>query len=115
MDLRPAIQKRLRRLAARELPARVGELAARHCLKAARVSVRDQKSRWGSYSRRGTVSLNWRLIQTPDQVRDYIILHELAHGRQMNHSDQYWAEVARLCPDYLQAERWLKQHATRLR
>ena len=114
-DWRPAIQNHLRQLAAQELPARVRELAAAHGVEVARVSVRNQKSRWGSCSRRGTISLNWRLIQTPVAVRDYIILHELAHRRQMNHSEKFWQEVARLCPDYLPAERWLKQHAKLLR
>ena len=107
-DLKSAIQKHLRKLAAGELPARVMELAAHHGIKISRVSVRNQKSRWGSCSRSGTISLNWRLIQTPDFVRDYIVLHELAHRRQMNHSDQFWREVERLCPDYLAAERWIK-------
>jgi len=114
-DVRPAIQKHLRQLAARELPPRVLELAALHGVNVARVSVRNQKTRWGSCSRRGTISLNWRLIQSPAAVRDYIILHELAHRRQMDHSDQFWQEVARLCPDYHHAERWLKQHAKLLR
>jgi predicted metal-dependent hydrolase len=114
-DLRPAIQKHLRQLAAKELPPRVMELATRHEINVTRVSVRNQKSRWGSCSRRGTISLNWRLIQSPLFVRDYIILHELAHRRQMNHSDKFWMEVARLCPDYLEAERWVKQNAKLLR
>jgi predicted metal-dependent hydrolase len=114
-DLRPAIQKHLRQLAAKELAPRVMELATRHEIIVTRVSVRNQKSRWGSCSRRGTISLNWRLIQTPASVRDYVILHELAHRRQMNHSDKFWQEVARLCPDYLEAERWVKQNAKLLR
>jgi predicted metal-dependent hydrolase len=114
-DLRPTIQKHLRNLASQELPHRVMELAALHGMNVSRVTVRNQKSRWGSYSRRGTISLNWRLIQSPGFVRDYIILHEMAHRRQMNHSEKFWQEVARLFPDYLQAERWLKQHANLLR
>ena len=114
-DLRPAIQNHLRNLASEELPPRVMELAALHGVNVFRVTVRNQKSRWGSCSRRGTISLNWRLIQTPDFVRDYIILHELAHRRQMNHSEKFWQEVERLFPDYLQAERWLKQHSNLLR
>jgi predicted metal-dependent hydrolase len=114
-DLRPPIQKHLRQLAGHELPARVKELADRHEVAVSRVSVRNQKTRWGSCSRRGTISLNWRLIQTPDLVRDYIILHELAHRRHMNHSKTFWREMARLCPDYPRAERWLKQHAELLR
>lgn len=114
-DLRPAVEKYLRQLAAQELPPRVRELANLHGVDVARVSVRNQKTRWGSCSRHGAISLNWRLIQSPAFVRDYIILHELAHRRQMNHSDKFWQEVARLCPDYPAAERWLKQHAKLLR
>jgi predicted metal-dependent hydrolase len=114
-DLRPAIQQHLRKLATRELPLRVMELAVFHGISVSRVSVRNQKSRWGSCSRRGTISLNWRLIQTPGFVRDYIILHELAHRRQMNHSAKFWREVERLIPDYLQARQWLKQHSKLLR
>ena len=114
-DLRPALQKYLRQLAALELPPRVLELAALHGISVTRISVRNQKTRWGSCSRRGTISLNWRLIQAPGSVRDYIILHELAHRRQMNHSEKFWQEVARLCPDYLQAEQWVKRHAKLLR
>jgi predicted metal-dependent hydrolase len=75
------------------------------------VTVRNQRSRWGSCSRRGTISLNWRLVQTPLFVRDYLVLHELAHLKEMNHSRRFWSEVARLCPDFPEAERWLKQHS----
>jgi len=109
--LRPFIQKHLHQLAAQELPPRVLELAALHEVTVSRISVRNQKSRWGSCSRRGTISLNWRLIQSPGFVRDYIILHELAHRRQMNHSEKFWQEVARLCPDYQKARLWVKQNA----
>jgi predicted metal-dependent hydrolase len=114
-DLRPAIECHLRRLATRELPTRVLELAARHGLTVRRISVRSQKSRWGSCSRRGTISLNWRLIQTPAFVSDYICLHELMHLQQMNHSTRFWQEMERVCPDYLTAERWLKEHSMLLR
>jgi len=114
-DLRPAIEYRLRQLAARELPPRVLELAGRHGLTVSRVTVRSQKSRWGSCSRRGTISLNWRLIQTPAFVGDYICLHELMHLREMNHSPRFWREVQRACPDYAMAERWLKEHSGLLR
>jgi predicted metal-dependent hydrolase len=113
-DLRPAIERHLRQLANRELPSRVFELAAQHQLSVQRVSVRNQRSRWGSCSRHGGISLNWRLVQTPVSVRDYIILHELAHLRHMNHSRRFWAEVARLCPEFEQAERWLKANASLL-
>jgi predicted metal-dependent hydrolase len=110
-DLRPAIERHLWNLAAKELPPRVSEFAALHQLPARRVTVRNQRSRWGSCSRRGTISLNWRLIQTPAFVRDYIILHELCHLKEMNHSRRFWREVERVCPDYQIAEHWLKQHS----
>jgi predicted metal-dependent hydrolase len=115
IDLRPAVENHLRRVAKRELPPRVFELAALHQLDIRRVSVRNQKSRWGSCSRRGTISLNWRLVQTPAFVRDYIILHELMHLRQMNHSSRFWREVERVCPEYKTAEAWLKRHSELLR
>lgn len=114
-DLRPHLEAYLWRLAARELAARTWELAARHGFPVRRVAVRNQRSRWGSCSRRGTVSLNWRLVQTPESVRDYLICHELAHLKEMNHSARYWSVVAQLCPDFHQAERWLKQHGDLLR
>ena len=113
-DLRPSVERYLRQLATRELPTRVTELAALHNLPVQRVTVRNQRSRWGSCSRRGTVSLNWRLVQAPALVRDYLILHELAHLREMNHSRRFWREVALLCPDFAEAERWLKQHSSLL-
>lgn len=108
-DLRPAIERHLRELAAVELPARVRDYATVHQLEVHRIQVRAQRSRWGSCSRRGTISLNWRLIQAPPFVRDYLILHELMHLRQMNHSARFWREVESVCPFYAAAECWLKK------
>jgi hypothetical protein len=113
-DLRPEIERQLRRVAASELMERTRELAAEAGRSVARVTVRSQRTRWGSCSRRGNLSLNWRLIQCPDFVRDYIILHELAHLKEMNHSRRFWAEVERLCPDFRRAEQWLRKHASLL-
>ncbi len=110
-DLRPHVERYLQQLAARELPARVLELAVLHQFTVRNVAVRNQRSRWGSCSRRATISLNWRLVQTPLFVRDYIILHELAHLKQMNHSRRFWSVVAGLCPDFAVAEHWLKKHS----
>ena len=110
-DLRPIVEHHLWRLACEELPPRVLAGARAHGLQFGRVAVRNQRSRWGSCSRRGTISLNWRLIQVPPFVCDYIIVHELMHLRQMNHSRRFWAEVERACPDYPVAERWLKDHS----
>jgi predicted metal-dependent hydrolase len=110
-NLRPAVERHLWRMAAKELPRRVLECSKVHQLSVRRITVRNQRSRWGSCSRRGTISLNWRLIQSPPHVQDYIILHELMHLREMNHSSRFWHEVERVCPGYETAERWLKQHS----
>jgi len=114
-DLRPVIERHLWRLATAELGPRVLAFAAAHQAPVRRITVRNQRSRWGSCSRRGTISLNWRLIQAPPFVRDYLILHELSHLRVMNHSARFWREVERVCPDYKTAERWLRQHSALLK
>jgi predicted metal-dependent hydrolase len=114
-DYRDAVQSHLRRLAERELPPRTRELAALRAIAIQRVSVRAQKTRWGSCSARGTISLNWRLIQAPPFVVDYLIIHELMHRRQMNHSARYWKLVADAFPEYLRAEQWLKKSGVELR
>ena len=110
-NLRPALERYLQNLAKTELAARARQLAATHQLEVKRVAVRNQKTRWGSCSLNGTISLNWRLIQLPPNVRDYIIVHELMHRRELNHSPRFWAEVERACPDYRAAEDWLKQNS----
>ena len=89
-DFRPQIEHFLARLAFDELSLRTRQLAAQHTISISRVVVRNQRSRWGSCSARGTISLNWRLIQTPPFVQDYIIIHELMHIREMNHSPRFW-------------------------
>ena len=104
----------LRARAQVELPSRLLELAAQHGLSVARVTVRNQKSRWGSCGRNGHISLNWRLVRMPASVRDYVLIHELMHLRELNHSAKYWALVAAACPDYDLARRWLRAHGRSL-
>ena len=110
-DLRPALEAQFWRRARIELPARTWELAAATGIALTRVTIRNQRARWGSCSAGGTISLNWRLVQAPAAVRDYLIYHELMHLREMNHSGRFWARVAAVCPDWRTAERWLAQHA----
>ena len=109
-DLRPVLEARFIRLAKVELPARAWELAALTRMNVTRVSVRDQRSRWGSCTAAGVISLNWRLILTPAAVRDYIILHELMHLKEMNHSARFWACVEEVCPGWREAEAWIKRN-----
>lgn len=109
-DLRPTLEAHFARKAKVELPARTWELAAVTGVEVKQVTVRNQRSRWGSCSANGTISLNWRLVQTPDFVRDYIIYHELMHLREMNHSARFWARVEEVCPGWRDAERWIKRN-----
>lgn len=113
-DLRPTLEAHFARRAKVELPARTWELAAVTGVEVKFVTVRNQRSRWGSCSAGGTISLNWRLVQTPDSVRDYIIYHELMHLREMNHSDRFWARVQEVCPRWREAEQWLKRNGSLL-
>jgi predicted metal-dependent hydrolase len=113
-DLQSLIKKQLWRLAKRELPVKVMELAAHHGLAVNRVSVRNQRSRWGSCSAKGVVSLNYRLVQVPEFVRDYVIIHELMHLRQMNHSERFWKLVCEAFPRTDEARKWLRQNARAL-
>ncbi len=110
-NLRPALESHLRSAARDQLVRRVRELAAEHPSDIKHIVVRNQKSRWGSCSCHGTISLNWRLIQLPDHVRDYIIIHELMHLRELNHSPRFWREVEKACPAYRAAEDWLKKNS----
>jgi hypothetical protein len=113
-NLRAAIQAYLRRRADDEIVVRCRELADRTGLHPSRVAVRDQRSRWGSCSARGAVMLNWRLIQMPPFVADYVILHELVHLVHPNHSRRFWRAVSAVCPDWQPAERWLRKHGREL-
>lgn len=114
VDPRLHVERAWRTLAARELVQRARVLADRHGFSPAAVSVRNQRSRWGACSPRGRITLNWRLVQMPPPVADYVILHELAHLRQPNHSRRFWREVAGICPAWREAERWLRRHGREL-
>jgi len=96
------------------IPAHVQRIARRHSLEYKRVLVRNQRTRWGSCSSRKSLSFNWRLILLPPHVRDYLIVHELAHLSEMNHSTRFWKEVERMCPDYRTSEKWLKTNGRQL-
>jgi len=106
--LRPDELRALQDRARRELPPRLLELAERHGLVVTRVSIRNQRWRWGSCSRRGHICLNWRLVTLPANVRDYVLVHELMHLKRMDHSPRFWKLVAEICPDYQAARAYLR-------
>jgi predicted metal-dependent hydrolase len=109
-DLRTYIHRDLRQLARAELGTRLRELAAEHALAVSVVSIRNQRSRWGSCSRTGRIALNFRLVQMPPFVSDYVLIHELMHLKQQNHSRRFWRLVEAACPRFREAEAWLKAH-----
>jgi predicted metal-dependent hydrolase len=115
---RPAVvhpdEPLLRTRAARELPVELMALAAAHDIPVTRVSIRNQRSRWGACSARGSITLNWRLILVPPFVREYVMIHELMHRRELNHSKRFWKHVAAACPRYQDARRWLLSDGQRL-
>jgi predicted metal-dependent hydrolase len=91
------------------LTQRVAELATEHGFSYARLFIRSQTTKWGTCSSKKNLSLNWKLIQCPPEVIDYLIIHELSHLREMNHSARFWSLVAHLYPEYKKAEGWLKR------
>ena len=105
-----AVDRDLLARAKRELPARLLELAAQHGLTVARVSIRNQQWRWGSCSPNGHICLNWRLVDMPPSVRDYVMVHELMHLKRMDHSPRFWKLVAAACPGYQAARAWLRTY-----
>ena len=107
-DVRPDIERDLCAVAAECLIPRLRELATQHGLQVQKVTIRNQRSRWGSCSRSGAVALNFRLVQMPPAICDYVLIHELMHLRQQNHGVRFWALVERACPAYREAERWLR-------
>jgi predicted metal-dependent hydrolase len=100
----------LRREARRDLEAASRRFAAELGVRARRVTVRDQASRWGSCSTAGALSYSWRLILAPTFVLEYLAAHEVAHLVEMNHSARFWRLVARVCPDHERAKAWLDAH-----
>ena len=108
-------QRAWRARATAVLPERLCELAGRHGCVVKAVSIRSQKTRWGSCGRNGHISLNWRLMLMPDWVRDYVLIHELMHLKRLDHSPKFWRLVEAACPDYRAARQWLRANGPALR
>ena len=108
--LTPAELDALRARAKAYLPARVSYYAAALGVDYGRITVRAQKTRWGSCSARGDLSFNCLLMLTPPEVIDSVVVHELCHRRHMDHSAAFYAELLRVFPDYPKWRGWLKEH-----
>jgi predicted metal-dependent hydrolase len=115
---RPAVvhpdEAGLRARASKELPPQLLALAQAHGITVTRVSIRNQRSRWGACSSTGSITLNWRLVLVPPAVREYVMIHELMHRRELNHSKRFWRHVAAACPHYQGARQWLRAEGRRL-
>ena len=114
IHLDAAQEKELRERAKSVLAQRTAYFARQVGVTYGRITVRDQKTRWGSCSQTGNLNFNFRLILAPPEVLDYVVIHELCHRRQMNHSAQFWQEVAQVLPDYRKRKAWLTENGWRL-
>ena len=110
----PEERKALAEAAAEDIPERVAHYAARIGVTYGRITIRAQQSRWGSCSSRGNLNFNYLLMLSPPQVRDYVVVHELCHRLEMNHSPAFWAQVEAAMPDYRIHKKWLKDNGPRL-
>lgn len=106
----PALEQAYRRQAKARLEERAAYFASRMGVSYQRISVRAAKTRWGSCSAKGNLNFHWKLILMPPQVLDYVVVHELAHRKEMNHSPAFWAEVEKILPDYRERRKWLKTY-----
>ena len=111
---RTALENRYKEAARSYIPKRVAYYHEMTGGTYNRITIRDQKTRWGSCSSKGTLSFNWRLMLAPPAILDYVVVHELCHLTHMNHSPMFWQAVESVCPDYKIARKWLKEHGNEL-
>lgn len=104
------IERYLKATAEKYIVPRTHQLADIMHITFGRITLREQKSRWGSCSSQGNLNFNWRLVHYPPAIIDYVIIHELAHRRHMDHSQAFWNFVRQFDPDYLKHRGWLKRH-----
>ncbi|MBP3305350.1 MAG: M48 family metallopeptidase [Oscillospiraceae bacterium] len=106
--------RELARQARAAFPERVAYFAPLVGVTYGNITIRSQRTRWGSCSGKGNLNFNCLLMLTPEDVVDYVVVHELCHRKEMNHSPRFWAEVARVLPNYRQSRMWLKEHGQAL-
>lgn len=100
--------------AVKVIPQRVAYYAPKIGVDYGRITIRNQKTRWGSLSANGNLNFNCLLMLTPSEVIDSVVVHELCHRKEMNHSDRFYAEVLRVFPDYWKWNKWLKENGGQL-
>jgi predicted metal-dependent hydrolase len=105
-----ALERWYRRRAKLEIEPRVERAAAQLGSSYTRISIRGQKTRWGSCTAAGALSFNWRLLLAPEAVLEYVVWHEVCHLQAMNHSPRFWSLVAAHCPDHREHAAWLRRH-----
>ena len=93
-----------------DLPRRISRFAALIGVSYDRITIRAQKSRWGSCSGKGNLNFNCLLMLCPEDVRDYVVVHELCHRKELNHSPRFWAAVEKVLPGYKVQRKWLKDN-----
>lgn len=106
----PSEINRLVDLAKQVIPAKVAYYARLMGVTYGRITIRKQKTRWGSCTSEGNLNFNCLLMMAPPEVLDYIVVHELSHRIEMNHSEKFWAQVEKVLPDYRKAHKWLKEN-----
>lgn len=109
------LERWYRRRAREECARRLDAVVARNGTSYERLAIRDQRTRWGSCSSSGTISINWRLLLAPEAVLDYVIEHEAAHIEVRDHSPRFWALVDARVPDWRDSRDWLRRHGATLR
>lgn len=106
----PALEAQYRKEARRRITERAAYFAEKMGVDYGRIAIKAAKTRWGSCSAQGNLNFHWKLILMPPAILDYVVVHELAHRIEMNHSPRFWTQVERILPDYRERRRWLKEN-----
>ncbi len=112
--LSPEERKSLTEAARKDLTERVAFFGPKVGVTVGRIAIRSQRTRWGSCSAKGNLNFNCLLMLAPAEVRDYVVVHELCHRKEMNHSPRFWAQVEAILPNYRAPRNWLKENGSAL-